>query len=93
MKHSQVFYGAPDLDIPGASSSKATTVGRIYVRAKSKVSFSTKDDITPVLLEGNTVVPENHAEKEGWHTIVVNTKSEKVIPFALSVTYEAPSSL
>ena len=92
-KHSQIFYGAPDLDIPGSSAAKATTVGRIYVRAKSKISFSTKDAITPVLLDGATALTDNQIEKEGWYTITVNTKSEKVIPFALTVTYEAPASL
>lgn len=92
-KHTQIFYGANDLDIPGVSSAKPTTVGRIYVKAKSEVSFSSKEDVTAVLLAGSIPVKKNQVEKEGWYTITVQTKSKTVIPFALTVTYEAPNTL
>ncbi len=92
-KNTQIFYGANDLDIPPVSSAKPVTAGRIYVRAKSKVAFSTKEDVTGVLMNGTAVVTGNQVEKDGWYTVMVHTKSEKAVPFALAVTYEAPAML
>jgi alpha-amylase len=89
----QVFFGAPDLDIPGAIATRQTTVGRIYVAADSKVSFTTKDKIEPVLLDDGKAVVGNQVVAKGWYTIAVSTESTVEIPFELTVTYGAPSTI
>ncbi len=89
----QVFFGAPDLDIPGAIATRQTAVGRIYVAADSKVSFTTKDKIEPVLLDDSKTVADNQVGAKGWYSIAVSTESTVEIPFELTVTYEAPSTI
>jgi alpha-amylase len=92
-KNTQTFYGAADLDIPPVSAAKDAVAGRIYARANSKVSFSTKDPVTPLLMNGHGPIKNNQIEEDGWYTVTVQTESEKAIPFALDVTYEAPALL
>ena len=90
--HTQVFFGASDLDILPAAHSRRTIAGRIYADANTQVHFATKSNVTPVLLDGKAVVPQNRVTREDWYTVAVDTPLQET-PFELSVTYTAPTRL
>ena len=89
----QVFFGAKDLDILPAVSTRRTIAGRIFVEAKTKVEFVSKESVSAVLLDGEVLVAGNEPWRTDWYTIAVETKSETEIEFALTVTYTAPKGI
>lgn len=89
----QVFFGAPDLDISGAIRTQPRIAGRIYVDQGTQVHFATTAKITPTLLDGSTIIANSKAPHTGWYTVAVNTDSPVEIPFELAVSYAAPSKL
>ncbi len=89
----QVFFGAPDLDILAAAPNQQTLVGRIYAAQNSQVHFAATGSVQPLLLLGTQLVPQNQVKQTGWHTIAVTTKASAPQSYELSVTYEAPAKL
>jgi hypothetical protein len=56
------------------------------------VHFATKNNITPLLLDGEAVVSQNRVARSDWYTVAVDTPLQDT-PFELSVTYQAPARL
>ncbi|HEY6374610.1 MAG TPA: hypothetical protein VIX90_03700 [Edaphobacter sp.] len=83
----QVFFGAPDLDIPPATFGGWQTIARIYVQKNTPVTFSKQVNLQTTLLDQATPVPGNRPTQTGWYNIAVSTTSAAPINFALSVTY------
>ena len=83
----QVFFGAPDLDIPPATFGGWQTIARIYVQKNTPVTFSKQTNIQSTLLVQATPVPGNRPTQTGWYGIGVSTSSPAPVNFTLSVTY------
>ncbi len=85
----QVFFGAPDLDIPPAAHGAFLSIARIYVERETTVAFSTTNNIEATLLDGTMRVPNHKPAKTGWFGIGVSTHAATPVAFELSVTYDA----
>lgn len=83
----QVFFGAPDLDIPPATSSGWQSIARIYVQKNTPVTFSKQVNLQTTLLDQATPVPGNRPTQTGWYSIGVSTSSAAPANFTLSVSY------
>jgi alpha-amylase len=83
----QVFFGAPDLDIGPAVSGTPRTIARIYVEANTTVDFATKDKIEVALLDGTTPITDHKPAKTGWYGLGASTVEATPVNFELSVTY------
>jgi len=96
----QVFEGAPDLDIGPALAGEETIIGRIWCDRGFPVSLQPKP-ASPHLVFSLTD-PAGHAvalqggkgqiEKRGWHTVRVNSSATAPTPFQLAVTYTSTQS-
>jgi len=83
----QVFFGAPDLDIGPAVSGAPRSIGRIYVQGDTTVDFATSAKITAALLDGTAPVAGHKPTKTGWYGVGVSTGETSPVAFELSVTY------
>jgi alpha-amylase len=83
----QVFFGAPDLDIPPATFGGWQSIARIYVQKNTLVTFSKQANLQATLLDQSTPVPGSRPTKTGWYGIGITTSSSTPVNFTLSVTY------
>ncbi|MGH9667357.1 MAG: alpha-amylase domain-containing protein, partial [Bryobacteraceae bacterium] len=97
----QLFEGAPDLDIGPAPGGQTAIVGRIWCDAgfpielkaepaSSAVAFGASDSAgDPLELKDG----KGRTEKRGWHTLHASSTAEGATPFKLAVTYTSTQHL
>jgi alpha-amylase len=97
----QLFEGAPDLDIPPAVGGETVIIGRIWCDAGFPIELkphSDSDTLTFGVLDnaGDPLELENgkgRTHKRGWHTLQVTSLGAGVAPYQLAVTYAGTQHL
>lgn len=94
----QVFEGAPDLDVGPAIAGESTIVGRIWCDSGTTVRLAPEPSTPGISFQlvdasGETLKAPIIVRHKGWHTIHVISTLQEETPFKLSVTYTAPRSL
>jgi hypothetical protein len=91
----QVFEGAPDLDIGPAIGGQNTPIGRIWCDAGFPVALQPETAAAHLVFSlldpaGNQVEMQNgkgRTRSRGWHTLTVTSSATGPTSFRLAVTY------
>lgn len=95
----QTFFGADDLDIGPAVSTRPVNVGRLWCEADSAIELHspTPQIKTSALDPSGSPRPltkgKGRTEAAGWYTLQVQSTSRGPTPFELTVTYTSTQGL